>query len=49
METNELDSTFQTDALPEDITHDILNRRKFIETLATRISEFKDSNCLIIS
>lgn len=48
MGTNELDSTFQTDALPEDITHDILNRRKFIETLATKISEFKDSNCLII-
>ena len=48
MEINELYPTFQTDSLPEDVTQDTLNRRKFIETLATKILEFEDPNCLII-
>jgi predicted KAP-like P-loop ATPase len=48
MELNELYPTFQTDSLPEDVTQDTLNRRKFIETLATKILEFEDPNCLII-
>lgn len=39
---------FLTDSLPEDATQDVLNRKKFVETLAARILKFKDSNCLII-
>jgi predicted KAP-like P-loop ATPase len=39
---------FLTDSLPEDTTQDVLNRKKFVETLAARILKFKDSNCLII-
>ncbi len=48
MELNQEGRTFLTDALPEDISQDALNRRKFIETLATKIVNFKDTDCLII-
>jgi predicted KAP-like P-loop ATPase len=48
LKLNEHEPIFLSDALPEDLTQDILNRRRFVEILATRILEFKDPNCLII-
>lgn len=48
MEIDDSKPTFRTDALPDDITQDLLNREKFVKTLADKILNFNDPNCLII-